>query len=107
MVAAKAAAKFARVAGKTPQMSLVRLADHSSEARQDIEMHNEDVLNSLQDLISPRCAQDPETMRAASRWIEDRFDIIKAGSGDRKSQRPLRVHAEAGLMALIREADAP
>ena len=100
--AAIAAAKFCCETIHTPEISLVQLSDHSLVAQEDVETNGQDVIKYLQDQISTRCAKTPEIMEKASRWIKNLQDRDE----DRETKLPFRVHAEAGLMALLKTVDA-
>ena len=97
--AMRAVVRFCHATTHSPQVSLVQLADHSGAARSDIEKNSQGIIKYLLDQISVKCKDNPDMMERAAGWINGRFQ-----DKDRKSRLPFRVHAEAGLMALLREA---
>ena len=97
--AARAAIQFLCKARKVPQVSLVKLSDHSPAVLEDIRRNGQAVVDSLQRQIASKYANNPHTMKAVSDWVQDYCRIPEA-TGD-KSGRHFRVHPEAGLMALL------
>ena len=82
-----------------PEVSLVQLADHSRDAAQDVMTNGRTILKSLKAQIDDE--YDPlEDGTRMIQWIEDNCKVPQAD----EAIRPLRVHAEAGLMALLKKA---
>ena len=99
--AARAIIKLSRKVGRIarmPEVSLVQLADHSRDAVEDVTTNDRAILESLKAQIEYECANHPEDGTRMAQWIEDNCKIPKI-------IRPFRVHAEAGLMALLKMAE--
>ena len=98
--ATRAIIKLSRKAGRAarmPEVSLVQLADHSRDAAQDVMTNGRTILKSLKAQIDDE--YDPlEDGTRMIQWIEDNCKIPNR-------IRPFRVHAEAGLMALLKMAE--
>ena len=102
--AADAAVSFFSHNSRPPRIRLVELADHSSEAIIDIKKNGRSIVDSLKKEITDLYGHMPQN-RAEDlcHWIEANLSATLA----EEAFCPLRVHAEAGLMALLTEAQAP
>ncbi|KAI0781887.1 hypothetical protein C8Q75DRAFT_545185 [Abortiporus biennis] len=80
---------------KLPEICLVRLADYSSDAVDDVKTNSQGIVDSLNAQIADEYANDEEAGRSISQWIEEQCIMPN-------TIWPYRVHAEAGLMALLK-----
>ncbi|KAI0690511.1 hypothetical protein C8T65DRAFT_671541 [Cerioporus squamosus] len=85
--------------GKSPTATIVRLADHSSDAVNDLRENHETVVDAILRRIDERVV-DVVERSSATEWVKDqaRLKVLKTGR--------FRVHAEAGLMALANVANS-
>ena len=76
-------------------VTFVRLKDGSAKALEDVHAHVGAVVEDLKRLANKRTT-DPQTLEHVYQWID-----IHCKLPERERHRPIRVHAEAGLMALL------
>ena len=99
IAAVKSVPKFLTGAPHAPKISLVRLADHSPSAYDDVKNNWRRIVEDLKNRISVKHARSSELRNKAIGWIDDHFQP------ELSKGLPFRVHAEAGLMALLRVAE--
>ena len=102
--AAHAAIRFFKSSPRVPHIRLVELADYSSEAITDMKTNGRAIVDSLKKeiagLYTNAAGNEAEPLYD---WIEDHCKVPQSN----EAIRPLRVHAEAGLMALLKKAQGP
>ena len=95
--AAAHAITFFRKAPRPPRIQLVEVADHSSEAFDDMWQHGQLVVEMLKEQANEYAENADGRL---SDWIEAN---CAAPRPNQSRTRPCRVHSEAGLMALLKE----
>ena len=96
--AASAAMSVFKKDAPIPHICLIDFGDHSQEAIDDIKENGGAIVDTLKkkahSYTTPEVSLDDLT-----RWLENNCTVPQPGE-----TRPLRVHSEAGLMALLQES---